>query len=317
MAIGEHKDSMEQTPLLVLLGPTASGKTRLAVQVALRLGGEIVSVDSRQVYRGMDIGTGKDLAEYTGVPYHLIDIVAAGHQYNVREFVEDFRKVYPSIVAKGRVPLLCGGTGMYLQALLAGHRHLEIPIDPSLRERLHTMDRDALLLLWERLPGHLFPSADISTTKRLMRAIEIVTFLSANPDIDPETIENRAYPAVVFGLNPDRDLRRHRITIRLKDRLANGLIEEVASLLNKGLSAEELIYYGLEYKWITMYLVGDLKYDEMVAKLETEIHRFAKRQMTFFRKMEKDGVAINWLNPNEPIDQQTNYIVDTYRRYKI
>lgn len=307
------------TPLLVILGPTASGKTALAAQVSLRLNGEIISADSRQVYRNMDIGTGKDLQEYeingVRIPYHLIDIVEAGEQYNVNAFQKDFNEVYNQIVERKTIPVVCGGTGFYIHSLLMGNAFAEIPVRDDLRLSLETKDKEELLSLFETYETVYQNLADTSTRKRLIRAIEISEFLTKNPEKARQfSTISQAYEAVVFGLNPPVEIRRERISLRLKERLANGMIEEVQSLLDSGLTAEQLIYYGLEYKWITTYLTGEISRNEMEAKLETEIHRFAKRQMTFFRKMEKDGIKVHWLAPSWEKDQQIEYVMNTYHQ---
>ncbi|GAB3164298.1 tRNA (adenosine(37)-N6)-dimethylallyltransferase MiaA [Telluribacter humicola] len=285
-------------PFIVILGPTASGKTHLAVQVAQRLGGEIISADSRQVYRGMDIGTGKDLAEYTTsqgtVPYHLIDIVEAGEKYNVHRFQEDFGKMLNEIQQRGNPVIVCGGTGLYLDAILRGHQYTSIPIDEQLRLELNELTDEELSERFQSTSSSYSALADTSTRKRLIRAIEISTYLRVYPEHTPPAASAQV-EYLAFGLNPPVDVRRDRISIRLRHRLEQGLIEEVEGLLQQGLIAEQLIYYGLEYKYLTEYLTGQLPYEHMVQRLETEIHRFAKRQMTFFRKMERDGIPIHWL----------------------
>ena len=284
--------------MIVLLGPTASGKTHLATQLAHRIGAEIISADSRQVYRGMTIGTGKDLDEYwvkgQQVPCHLIDILDAGEKYNVHQFRQDVLRLVPEIQARGKVPLLCGGTGLYIQALLQGHQFTEIPVDEPLRYELEHLSHEELTVLFQKIPSLFSALADTSTRKRTIRAIEIGTYLHQNPQhVFPKTTSP---PYRAYGLNPPVEIRRQRITRRLHERLKNGLVEEVRGLLERGISPENLMYYGLEYKFVTQYLIGDLPYDTMLARLETEIHRFAKRQMTYFRKMERDGIVIHWLD---------------------
>lgn len=308
-------------PLLVIIGPTASGKTRLATRIANEINGEIISADSRQVYRNMDIGTGKDLAEYRigekQIPYHLIDICEAGAQYNVNDFQHDFEKVYPAIILNGHVPVLCGGTGFYIFSLLKGHAYASVPVNEALRQELENQTTEALSDRFEKLDSAYKNLADTSTRKRLVRAIEISDFLIRNPDKSLyETKEQHTYNPLVYGLNPAVETRRERISRRLRDRLENGLVEEVQSLLNSGLSAEQLIYYGLEYKYVTQFLTGLLPYNEMKQRLETEIHRFAKRQMTFFRKMEKDGIPVNWLSEDYTESQKIQTIVDGYNNFK-
>lgn len=287
--------------MIVILGPTASGKTHLAAQLAHRIGGEIISADSRQVYRGMNIGSGKDLGEYVvngePVPYHLIDIVDAGEKYNVHQFQLDAQRVLSEIEERGNQPILCGGSGLYLNALLQGHGFTGIPTNPKLREMLEAYPQEVLLKEFAKKTTAYSPLADTSTKKRTIRAIEINNFLDANPDFPiPET---ELPDFRVYGLDPSTRLRRERIGQRLKERFDNGLIDEVKELLAQGIPAQTLIYYGLEYKLITQYLTGEMILLEMKQRLETEIHRFAKRQMTFFRKMEKEGVDIRWLRNDQ------------------
>ncbi|GHB79223.1 tRNA (adenosine(37)-N6)-dimethylallyltransferase MiaA [Persicitalea jodogahamensis] len=300
--------------MIVILGPTASGKTHLAAQLAHRIGGEIISADSRQVYRGMNIGTGKDLDEYVvdgaPIPYHLIDIVDAGEKYNVHQFQLDVQQVLPEIEERGNYPILCGGSGLYLNALLQGHSFTGIPTNPSLRDMLESYPHEVLLKEFGKKVTAYSPIADTSTKKRTIRAIEINNFLDANPDFPiPET---ELPDFRVFGIDPSTNLRRERISRRLKERFDNGLIDEVKGLLDQGVPAQTLIYYGLEYKLITQYLNDEMILVEMKQRLETEIHRFAKRQMTFFRKMEKDGVDIRWLRndqtPNEWVDTIADHL---------
>ena len=288
---------MDNHPLLIILGPTASGKTRLAVGMSLELNGEVISADSRQVFRDMDIGTGKDLNEYTvngrSVPYHLINIREAGEQYNVNAFKEDFYHIYGDLSAKGKVPVLCGGTGMYIHSLLQNQEYTAVPVDQVLRDSLPLHD---IQLLRERLtlyPKELTAHADLSSAKRLVRAIEIAEYLQHH------TLPEAIYPALnplVIGLSGDVDQRRSRILKRLDERFDSGLIEEVEGLLQRGVSADILIFYGLEYKFVTSYLQNEISLPELQEKLYIAICQFAKRQMTFFRKMEKDGVMINWLD---------------------
>ncbi|SKB86537.1 tRNA (adenosine(37)-N6)-dimethylallyltransferase MiaA [Dyadobacter psychrophilus] len=311
-------DTKATVPLLVILGPTASGKTHLAVKVAAMLGGEIISADSRQVYRDMDIGTGKDLAEYESdgrkIRYHLIDIRDAGEQYNVNEFQKDFETAYEKVGAHENVPILCGGTGFYILSLLKGHAYASIPVNVTLRSELEDIPKELLLARFGSYDTAYQHIADTSTRKRLIRAIEISEFLTHQAGT--ETFPNKQpYPYIVFGLNPAVEIRRERISNRLATRLKSGLIDEVEGLLARGLTAEQLIYYGLEYKWITLYLTGELPYEEMVTRLETEIHRFAKRQMTFFRKMEKDGIDIHWLDNENNAEQQAQMITLKYQQF--
>ena len=296
--------------LIVLLGPTASGKTHLAVQLAHRINGEIISADSRQVYREMNIGTGKDLEEYIvdnqAIPYHLIDILEAGEQYHIHLFQQDFQRVYQDIITREKTPILCGGSGMYLEAVLKGYEFTAIPIDEDLRDELLEKSSEELTQIFQKNPSQYSQKADISTRKRLIRAIEINQFLTQNPDF---IIPNPQIPEfIIFGLNPETESRRISITKRLHHRLEDGMIEEVKALLDKGISPEKLIFYGLEYKFITQYLTGESTYEIMVERLNVAIHQFAKRQMTYFRKMERDGLKINWLSNNLPLDKQLDHI---------
>ena len=299
-------------PLIVILGPTASGKTRLAVQLAHRIHGEIISADSRQVYRGMNIGTGKDLEEYVvenhTIPYHLIDILDAGEQYHIHLFQQDFQRIYTDIIARGKTPILCGGSGMYLEAVLKGYEFTAIPIDENLRLNLLEKNTEELHQIFQENPSKYNPKADISTLKRLIRAIEINHFLQQNPDF---IIPLPNIPEfIIFGLNPETESRRMSITKRLQYRLEHGMIEEVKALIDKGISPEKLIFYGLEYKFITQYLTGEMTYKIMVERLNVAIHQFAKRQMTYFRKMERDGLKINWLSNNLPFDKKIDKIIE-------
>ena len=297
--------------LIVILGPTASGKTHLAVQLAHQINGEIISADSRQVYRGMDIGTGKDLEEYIidnqAIPYHLIDILEAGEQYHIHLFQQDFQRAYQDIILRGKTPILCGGSGMYLEAVLKGYEFTAIPIDENLRVDLLEKSSEELTQIFQKNPSQYNSKADISTRKRLIRAIEINQFLTQNPDFMVPLPNIPEF--IIFGLNPETESRRISITKRLNHRLENGMIEEVKALINKGISPDKLIFYGLEYKFITQYLTGELSYEIMVEKLNVAIHQFAKRQMTYFRKMERDGLKINWLSENLPFDKKSEEII--------
>lgn len=297
--------------MIVILGPTASGKTHLAAQLAHRIDGEIISADSRQVYRDMNIGSGKDLEEYIvkgeKVPYHLIDIVDAGEKYNVHQFQLDAQRVLSEIEARGKHPVLCGGSGLYLNALLQGLGFTGIPTNPKLREMLEAYPHDVLLKEFAKKTTAYSSLADTSTKKRTIRAIEINNFLDANSDFPiPET---QLPDFQVYGLDPSTRLRRERISQRLKERFDSGLIDEVRDLLDQGIPAQTLIYYGLEYKLITQYLAGEMILVEMKQRLETEIHRFAKRQMTFFRKMEKEGIDIRWLRNDQTPEEWVETIV--------
>ncbi|MDM1296128.1 tRNA (adenosine(37)-N6)-dimethylallyltransferase MiaA [Sphingobacterium sp. N143] len=278
--------------VIVILGPTASGKTRLAVQLAQYINGEIISADSRQIYRRMDIGTGKDLTEYLNIPYHLIDIQEPGTQYNLGNFITDFNRAYQSILKKGKHTILCGGTGLYLQSVIQPAPYALIPSIEGFKEALSKETESELM---ERVSSYTCPQdfqIDHSTNKRIIRAIEILEFLRQNPDFKPE---QQAPDALVIGLNPPLEKRRSSISKRLNERLNNGFLQEVERLLAEGISHEQLQYYGLEYKYASMHMLGQMDYPTFFSKLETEIHRYAKRQMTYFRKMEKDGINIHWI----------------------
>ena len=291
------QERKEKYDILAVVGPTACGKTSLAVDLALSIGGaEIISADSRQVYRGMDIGTGKDLAEYTRngitVPSHLLDIVDAGEKYNLFEFQHDFLKAYEDIKARGAFPVMCGGSGLYVESVLRGYRLLPVPENPELRARLEEKSLEELTAI---LAGYksLHNNTDTDSKKRAIRAIEIEEYYLNCP------VEERSFPqinALVVGVSVDREVRRERISRRLRERLKEGMVEEVRALLDSGLDPEQLIYYGLEYKYLTLYLTGAMGYDDMVRGLEIAIHQFAKRQMTWFRGMEKRGVDIKWVD---------------------
>ena len=296
--------------LITILGPTASGKTPLAAALADRLSTEIISGDSRQVYRRMDLGTGKDLADYTvegrQVPYHLIDIVEPGYKYNVFEYQRDFLKAYEEIVAKGKLPILCGGTGMYIESVLKGYRLLPVPENPELRASLEGKTLDELTRILEGYKK-LHNSTDVDTPKRAIRAIEIEEYYKQQP---PEYREFPSLKSLIIGVDIDRELRREKITRRLKQRLDEGMVDEVRGLLNVGIPAENLIYYGLEYKFLTQYAIGELTYEEMFLQLETAIHQFAKRQMTWFRGMERRGFTIHWLDATLPMEEKTEQIIN-------
>lgn len=287
---------MEQNKLLVILGPTASGKTKLAVGVADAMDAEIISADSRQVFSGMDIGTGKDLNEYVingkDIPYHLIDIKNAGDKYNVNQFKEDFYGIYTGLRQRNKTTILCGGTGMYIHSLLQNHEYTSIPVDADLRSRLLLLDKDQLRTILRGYSVAFTGHADQSSVKRIIRAIEIAEYLSSHEFITPQNLEIKP---VVIGLTSDVAKRRARILDRLDVRLEQGMIDEVKILLEGGVSREMLTFYGLEYKFVVAYLFKEITYSELREKLGIAICQFAKRQMTFFRKMEKDGIKINWL----------------------
>lgn len=288
---------MAKNPLLIVLGPTASGKTKLAVSVAAALNGEIISADSRQVFKGMDIGTGKDLNEYringNFIPYHLIDHKEPGMRYQVNAFKEDFYEVFESLTVRHKLPVLCGGTGMYIHTLLQNYEYTAIPVSETLRQKLMPYELSALQAILKAYPPSLWLHADQSTHKRLIRAIEIAEYLKHN-SLNP--LPRIDFEPLIIGLTSGVESRRARIRERLEQRLQGGLIEEVQQLLAKGVSKEMLVFYGLEYKFVIAFLSGELNYQDFKERLFTAICQFAKRQMTFFRKMEKDGIAIHWFD---------------------
>ena len=296
--------------LITILGPTASGKTSLAVALADRLHTEIISADSRQVYRRMNLGTGKDLADYEigghKIPYHLIDIVEPGYKYNVFEFQRDFLKAYEDIRGRGMLPVLCGGTGMYLESVLKGYRLLPVPENPELRERLSSKSLEELTSILASYKK-LHNSTDVDTAKRAVRAIEIEEYYRSQP------VEAREFPVIrslIVGVDIGREQRREKITRRLRQRLDEGMVEEVRSLLAEGIKPEDLIYYGLEYKYLTLYATGQMSYEKMSGQLETAIHQFAKRQMTWFRGMERRGFTIHWVDAALPVEEKLELIED-------
>jgi tRNA dimethylallyltransferase len=294
--------------LLTVLGATATGKTKIAVALANELNGEILSADSRQVYKNMNIGTGKDLEDYIinskQIPYHLIDIVDVGYKYNVFEYQRDFYKAFDDICKKGKQPVLCGGSGMYIDAVVNGYNMLEVPVNHELRGELEKKS-DAELIHFLKTLKQLHNKTDYDTRKRLIRAIEIEIFRKENYIENPE---NKKLNNIYFGIIFDSDTRRKRITERLAYRLKNGMIDEVKELLESNISADDLIYYGLEYKFITLYLLGKLNYDEMSQQLNIAIHQFAKRQMTWFRGMERRGAKINWIDGLLPASEKIKLI---------
>ena len=303
--------------MITILGPTASGKTPLAAALAYEIGGEIISADSRQVYRRMDIGTGKDLADYTitnnrepiTVPYHLIDIVEPGTKYNLFQYQQDFYDAYQDIMARGKTPILCGGTGLYIEAVLKGYKLSPVPQNPDLRQQLEGKTLDELTQLLAALKAKtgsvMHNKTDVDSCQRAIRAIEIESYNLEHP------VPLRELPPVdslIIGVDIDRDLRREKITRRLKARLEEGMIDEVRGLLAEGIPADDLIYYGLEYKYLTEYVIGRLTYDEMFRQLEIAIHQFAKRQMTWFRGMERRGFTIHWIDATLPMEQKVAQI---------
>ena len=312
--------------MITILGPTASGKTPVAARLASEIGGEVISADSRQVYRRMDIGTGKDLGDYIispkvsplsslhsllKVPYHLIDIREPGTKYNLFEYQQDFYDVYQDIRQRGKEPILCGGTGLYIEAVLKGYKLSPVPQDQQLRDSLEGKSLAELTQLLTELKAqngsNMHNTTDVDSCQRAIRAIEIETYNLKHPT------PKRELPAVdslIIGIDIDRELRREKITLRLKKRLEEGMVDEVQALLNEGIPAEDLIYYGLEYKFITEYLTHQITYDEMFKRLEIAIHQFAKRQMTWFRGMERRGFKINWIDATLPMEQKIAKILE-------
>lgn len=306
--------NMHGKRMITILGPTASGKTPVAAALALRTDGEIISADSRQVYRRMDIGTGKDLADYTiggkPIPYHLIDIAEPGTKYNLFQYQHDFHVAYNDIRSRGKQPILCGGTGLYIEAVLGGYQLSPVPQNPELRSRLEGKTLAELTAILENLKQRtgsaMHNRTDVDTAQRAIRAIEIETYNIEHPT--PE----RQLPSVdslVVGIDIERDLRRAKITRRLKARLDEGMADEIRSLIAEGINPDDLIYYGLEYKYITEYVIGNITYDEMFRQLEIAIHQFAKRQMTWFRGMERRGFTIHWIDATMPMDEKVDTIV--------
>ena len=336
--------------LITILGPTASGKTPLAVALARRVDGEILSADSRQVYRRMDIGTGKDLGDYAagvdgktvnhsgggesvnhsgggesvnhsgGVGYHLIDICEPGTKYNLFQYQQDFARAYEDIVSRGKQPILCGGTGLYIEAVLKGYQLSPVPQNPALRQQLEGKSLEELTQMLRELKArngsHMHNTTDVDTAQRAIRAIEIEMAGGESVGAGGESREVGGESSLVFGLDIPRDLRREKITKRLKARLEEGMVDEVKGLLAEGIPAEDLIYYGLEYKYLTEYVIGRLSYDEMFRQLEIAIHQFAKRQMTWFRGMERRGFTIHWIDATLPMDEKVNAILEIVNRAK-
>ena len=308
MSVTSKKNNM-----ITILGPTASGKTPVATHLAAEIGGEIISADSRQVYRRMDIGTGKDLADYVvdgrQIPYHLIDIREPGTKYNLFEYQQDFYDVYQDVRSRGAVPILCGGTGLYIEAVLKGYKLSPVPQNQPLRDSLEGKSLEELtamlIHLKEKNGSNMHNKTDVDSCQRAIRAIEIETYNLEHPtprrDLPP-------VDSIIIGIDIDRELRREKITRRLKARLEEGMVEEVKALLDEGIPAENLLYYGLEYKYVTEYLTGQTSYEEMFARLEIAIHQFAKRQMTWFRGMERRGFKINWIDATLPMEEKIEII---------
>ena len=315
---------MQNGRMITILGPTASGKTSLAAALAYALHrqgreAEILSADSRQVYRGMDIGTGKDLADYQvdgyNVPYHLIDICEPGTKYNLFQYQQDFLTAYRGIVERGAQPILCGGTGLYIESVLKGYQLSPVPQNQALRDRLEGKSLGELTLMLKDLKAktgsNMHNQTDVDTAQRAIRAIEIETYNLEHP------LPKREFPpiaSVVVGVNIDREERRRKITNRLKSRLEEGMIDEVRGLLSRGIAADDLIYYGLEYKYVTEYAIGRITYEEMFRGLEIAIHQFAKRQMTWFRGMERRGFTIHWIDAMLPMDEKVAAILELERK---
>ena len=317
--------------MITILGPTASGKTPVAAHLAAQIGGEIISADSRQVYRRMDLGTGKDLADYRlniknetfldkpsgkaerNIRYHLIDICEPGTKYNLFQYQQDFFDAYQDIQSRGAVPILCGGTGLYIEAVLKGYQLSPVPQNQALRDSLEGKSLPELTKMLEDLKAktgsNMHNTTDVDSCQRAIRAIEIETYNLENP------VPRRELPPVdslIIGIDIDRELRREKITRRLKARLDEGMVDEVRHLLDEGIAPEDLIYYGLEYKFLTEYITGQLTYDEMFSRLEIAIHQFAKRQMTWFRGMERRGFTIHWIDATLPMEAKINEILKLY-----
>jgi tRNA dimethylallyltransferase len=302
----------KKSKIIVVTGPTATGKTTFATHLAYKLNGEIIGADSRQVYRGMDLATGKDFTDYIvegqQVPYHLVDIVDPGYEYNVFEFQKDFLKIYEDIVSLGKIPVLCGGTGMYIESVLKGYKLIQVPDNTELRQNLKGKPDEELIEILNsfKAPHNI---TDTEDRKRLIRAIEIQAYYRENPDIDTSF---PTFDYTIFAIRFEREIIRQRITERLKTRLNQGMADEVKDLLAKGLTPEQLKFYGLEYRYLTQYVTGELTYNEMFSLLNTAIHQFAKRQMTWFRKMERSGYLIHWidghLDLNEKLKVASNFL---------
>lgn len=301
--------------MITILGPTASGKTSLAAALAARIDAEIISADSRQVYRGMTIGTGKDLDDYRQgdrlIPYHLIDICEPGTKYNLFQYQQDFHLIYNNIVARGVRPILCGGTGLYIESVLKGYALSPVPQNQALRDKLADKSLAELTEMLEDLKRRnhsvMHNRTDVDTAQRAIRAIEIETYNLEHPT------DNRTLPpidSVIIGVDINREERRRKITLRLKQRLEEGMVDEIRQLLDRGIAPENLIYYGLEYKFVTEYVIGKTSYEEMFRQLEIAIHQFAKRQMTWFRGMERRGFTIHWIDALDPMDSKVAQIMD-------
>lgn len=302
--------STTPSPLIVITGPTATGKTLLAARVARECGGEVISADSRQVYRGMDLGSGKDLTDFLidgeKVPYHLIDIAEPGEEYNVFAFQQDFLEAYKGIISRKNQPVLCGGTGLYIQAAIGGYRLLEVPKNSALRKQLSGKSMEELTAMLKELKP-LHNTTDTSDKDRLMRAIEIEIYQHTHHD---QILDYPKLDPVIFAIWFDRKVLRERITHRLARRLEQGMTDEVQGLLDQGLRPEQLTFYGLEYRYLTLYVTGEISYDEMIRDLNTAIHQFAKRQMTWFRRMERSGHQIHWMDGDLSMEEKVRYVLN-------
>lgn len=298
---------------ITIIGVTASGKTSLAVRLAYEIGGEIISADSRQIYRRMDLGTGKDLSEYvqnnTPIPFHLIDICEPGYKYNLYQYKRDFTSCFNDIQSRGNIPVICGGTGLYVETVLKGYAMPEVPENRELRDSLADKTLDELTAILSQYKT-LHNTTDVDSCKRAIRAIEIAEYYKTLPQ--PE-LEDKPLETLLIAIDIDRETRRTNITKRLHERLDQGMVAEVEALLNEGISPEDLIYYGLEYKYLTEYIIGKTTYDEMVSGLEIAIHQFAKRQMTWFRGMERRGFKINWIDYNLSTSDKVSKILELYK----
>ncbi len=319
---------MKQT-MITILGPTASGKTTLATALAAAMPhsdtgmeAEIISADSRQVYRRMDIGTGKDLADYTvgekQIPYHLIDICEPGTKYNLFQYQQDFSVAYKDICNRGKLPILCGGTGLYIESVLKGYNLSPVPQNPALRKSLEGKSLGELTLMLQQLKektgSNMHNRSDVDTAQRAIRAIEIESYNLEHPILERNM---PAVPSVIFGVNINREVRREKITHRLKQRLEEGMVDEIKDLLDSGIPADDLIYYGLEYKFVTEYITGKTSYEEMFRSLEIAIHQFAKRQMTWFRGMERRGFTIHWIDAAWPMQAKVEEIIRKYKEVSV
>ena len=309
----------EMRKMITILGPTASGKTPVAARLADEIGGEVISADSRQVYRRMDIGTGKDLADYIvdghQISYRLIDIKEPGTKYNLFEYQQDFYDVYQDIRRRGKEPILCGGTGLYIEAVLKGYKLSPVPQDQMLRDSLEGKSLAELTQMLTELKvrngSNMHNTTDVDSSQRAIRAIEIETYNLEHPTPRREL---PAVDSIIIGIDIDRELRREKITHRLKKRLEEGMVDEVRGLLAEGIPPEDLIYYGLEYKFITEYLTAQITYEEMFKRLEIAIHQFAKRQMTWFRGMERRGFVIHWIDATLPMEEKIERIKELWQK---